>query len=80
MASRVNRLYETGKQVAGLFVPAMDRLAPGMAQGMVHGIGAMDRLRDKAVDLPHSMHNAIQDKIRENSDILQTVRAAKPIV
>ena len=40
LAGKANDLFETGKRVAGLFMPAMDRLVPGAQQAMMGGIGA----------------------------------------
>ena len=73
LASRANDLFETGKKVAGRFMPAMDRLAPGAQQAMMGGIGRMDRARDDLV----AGH---QGFIQRNSDIVAAARAAKPML
>ena len=76
LAGKANDLFETGKRVAGLFMPAMDRLAPGSSQHMLKGIGTMDRMRDDVV----SGHQGVLDRIHQNSDIVAAARAAKPML
>ena len=74
LAGKANDLFETGKRVAGLFMPAMDRM--GVSQHMLKGIGAMDNMRDSVV----SGHQGILDKIHQNSDIVAAARAARPML
>ena len=76
LASKANDLFETGKKVAGLFMPAMDRMLPGAQQAMMGGIGRMDQMRDNVV----SGHQEVMDRIRQNSDLVAVARAAKPML
>ena len=76
LAGKANDLFETGKRVAGLFMPAMDRLAPGAQQAMMGGIGRLDRVRDDMV----AGHQGLMDRIHQNSDIVAAARAAKPML
>ena len=76
LAGKANDLFETGKRVAGLFMPAMDRLAPGAQQAIMGGIGRMDRARDDLV----AGHQGLMDRIHQNSDIVAAARAAKPML
>ena len=72
LAGKVNDLYHTGKKVANLMMPVLDRLHPNIAPQLMGGIGAMDRLRDTAV----SSHDDVLAKIRENSGMVQQMRDA----
>ena len=76
LAGKANDLFETGKRVAGLFMPAMDRLAPGAQQAMMGGIGRQDNVRDDLV----SGHQQLLDRIHQNSDIVAAARQAKPML
>ena len=76
LAGRANSLYQTGKQIAGIFMPELERM--GMGQHMMKGIGAMDLMRDQAVN----RHQDVLDRIGENSafvgKIRQTQQLAQP--
>ena len=76
LAGKANDLFETGKRVAGLFMPAIDRLAPGAIPHMMKGIGVADRVRNDMV----AGHQGMLDKIHQNSDIVAAARAARPML
>ena len=68
LAGRANDLYQTGKKIAGIFMPELQRM--GLDQGMLKGFGAMDHMRDSAI----SRHQDVLDKIGENSAIVGKMR------
>ena len=72
LAQRVNDYYHTGKKVAGLMMPVLDRMHPELAPRLNAGLGAMDRLRDTAV----SHHDDVLSKIRENASVVSDMRNA----
>ena len=77
LASRTNDLYNTGKQVAGMFMPALDRLAGSATTGgVVNTFGKLDALRDQAT----AGYSRMEDKVRENSDIVAAARQARPML
>ena len=77
LASRTNDLYNTGKQAASLFLPALDRLAGSAATGgITSAFGKMDALRDQAT----AGYSRMEDKVRENSDIVAAARQARPML
>ena len=74
LAGRVNDLYQTGKKIAGIFMPELQRL--GVDQAMMKGFGAMDHMRDNAI----SRHQDVLDKIGENSAIVGKMRQSQALV
>ena len=72
LAQRVNDYYHTGRKVAGLMMPVLDRMHPELAPRLNAGLGAMDRLRDTAV----SHHDDVLAKIRENASVIKDMRDA----
>ena len=76
LAGRANELYQTGKKIAGIFMPELERM--GLGQHLMKGVGAMDPLRDQAVN----RHQDVLDRIGENSafvgKIRQTQQLAQP--
>ena len=72
LAQRINDYYHTGKEAAGLMMPALDRMHPEIAPRLSAGLGAMDRLRDTAV----SHHDDVLAKIKENADMVSQMRNA----
>ena len=76
MGHKMHGLYNTSKQVASLFMPAMQRLSPQLAEGVVGGFGKMDALRDRAVET----HGDVLNKIKEQGDLVSAARAARPLI
>ena len=72
LAQRVNDYYHTGKKIAGLMMPVLDRIHPEIAPRLNAGLGAMDRLRDTAV----SHHDDVLNKIQENASLVKDMRNA----
>ena len=44
LAQRTNHLHETGKKVAGILLPHLDRIAPGVTPAIMGGVQAMDQM------------------------------------
>ncbi len=76
LAGKVNELYQTGKRVAGVFMPAIDRWAPGLAPALSSTFGAIDSMRDSGIQ----RHQDILNKVQENGDIMRMMRQAKPML
>ena len=74
LAGRVNDLYQTGKKIAGIFMPELQRM--GLDQGMLKGFSAMDHMRDTAI----SRHQDVLDKIGENSAIVGKMRQSQQML
>ena len=74
LAGRGNDLYQTGKKIAGIFMPELQRM--GLDQGMLKGFGAMDHMRDTAI----SRHQDVLDKIGENSAIVGKMRQSQAML
>ena len=72
LAQRVNDYYHTGRKVAGLMMPVLDRMHPELAPRLNAGLGAMDRLRDTAVQ----PHDDVLAKIREDASVIKDMRDA----
>ena len=72
LAQRVNDYYHTGKKIAGLMMPVLDKIHPEIAPRLNTGLGAMDRLRDTAV----SHHDDVLNKIQENASLVKDMRNA----
>ena len=76
LAGKVNDLYQVGKRVAGVFMPAIDRLAPGMTPAITNTFGALDTMRDMGIQ----RHQDVLNKVQENGDIMRMMRQAKPMI
>ena len=74
LAGKANDLYQTGKKIAGIFMPELQRM--GLDQGMLKGFGAMDHMRDSAI----SRHQDVLNKIGENSAIVGKMRQSQALV
>ena len=72
LAQRVNEYMHVGRKVAGLMMPVLDRMHPDLAPKLNAGIGALDRLRDTAVQ----HHDDVLSKIRENASVVKDARDA----
>ena len=72
LAQRVNDYAHVGRKVAGLMMPVLDRIHPELAPKLNAGIGALDRLRDTAVQ----HHDDVLSKIRENASVVKDARDA----
>ena len=44
-ASRINDYYHTGKKIAGLMMPVLDKIHPEIAPRLNAGLGAMDQAK-----------------------------------
>ncbi len=73
LAGRINDLYHVGKKVAGLMMPVLDQMHPGLAPHINAGLGALDRIRDGAVQ----RHDDVLSKIKDNSDVVARMREAQ---
>ena len=71
LVGRANDLYQTGKKIAGIFMPELQRL--GMDSAMMKGFGAMDHFRDSAI----SCHKDVLAKIGGNSAIVGRMRQSQ---
>ena len=49
LAQRINDYYHTGKKVAGLMMPVLEKIHPEIAPRLNAGLGAMDRLWGTAI-------------------------------
>ena len=74
LAGRVNDLYQTGKKIAGIFMPELQRM--GLDQGMLKGFSAMDHMRDTAI----SRHQDVLDRIGENSAVVSKMRQSQQML
>ena len=74
LAGRANDLYQTGKKIAGIFMPELQR--QGMDSAMMKGFGAMDHFRDTAI----SRHQDVLNKIGENSAIVGKMRQSQAML
>ena len=76
LASKTNELLQTGKKIAGIFMPALDRIMPAATPHIVQGIGALDKMRDTAINTQQD----VLDQIGRNSDIVDAMRKAGPLM
>ena len=75
LAGKVNDMFNTGKKIAGLMMPVLDRVHPAIAPHVNAGLGAMDQLRDMGIQ----KHDDVLNKIRANADVLDRLREAKAL-
>ena len=73
LAGRANDLYQTGKKIAGIFMPELERL--GIGQHMLKGFGTMDLMRDQAIN----RHQDVLDRIGENSAFVGKLRQTQEL-
>ena len=67
-------MYETGKKIAGIFMPELERL--GMDNRIMQGLGAMDKMRSDLV----SRHQDVLDHIGENSALVGKIRQSQQMM
>ena len=73
LAGRANDLYQTGKKIAGIFMPELERM--GIGQQMLKGFGTMDLMRDQAIN----RHQDVLDRIGENSAFVGKIRQTQEL-
>ena len=73
LAGRANDLYQTGKKIAGIFMPELERM--GIGQQMLKGFGTMDLMRDQAIN----RHQDVLDRIGENSAFVGKLRQSQEL-
>ena len=73
LAGRANDLYQTGKKIAGIFMPELERM--GIGQQMLKGFGTMDLMRDQAIN----RHQDVLDRIGENSAFVGKIRQSQQL-
>ena len=71
LAGKANSLYQTGKQIASIFMPELKTL--GLDNRITQGFSALDSMRDNAI----SRHQDVLDRISDNSAILGKMRQAQ---
>ena len=67
-------MFETGKKIAGIFMPELERL--GMDNRIMQGLGAMDKMRSDLV----SRHQDVLDHIGENSALVGKIRQSQQMM
>ena len=67
-------MFETGKKIAGIFMPELERM--GVSHPLFKGIGAMDKMRDSAI----SRHQDVLDHIGENSALAGKIRQTQQMM
>ena len=73
LAGRANDLYQTGKKIAGIFMPELERM--GIGQQMLKRFGTMDLMRDQAINC----HQDVLDRIGENSAFVGKIRQSQQL-
>ena len=73
LAGRANDLYQTGKKIANIFMPELERM--GIGQQMLKGFGTMDLMRDQAIN----RHQDVLDRIGENSAFVGKLRQTQEL-
>ena len=73
LAGKANSLYQTGKQIASIFMPELKQL--GLDDRITQGFSAMDKMRDNTI----SRHQDVLDRISDNSQILGKMRQAQTL-
>ena len=73
LAGKANSLYQTGKQIASIFMPELKTL--GLDNRITQGFSALDSMRDNAI----SRHQDVLDRISDNSAILGKRRQAQTL-
>ena len=74
LAGRANAMYETGKKIAGIFMPELERL--GMDSRIMQGLGAMDKMRSGMIN----RHQDVLDHIGENSALVGKIRQSQQMM
>ena len=73
LAGKANSLYQTGKQIASIFMPELKQL--GLDDRITQGFSAMDKMRDHTI----SRHQDVLDRIHDQSQILGKMRQAQTL-
>ena len=73
LAGKANSLYQTGKQIASIFMPELKQL--GLDDRITQGFSAMDKMRDNTI----SRRQDVLDRISDNSQILGKMRQAQTL-
>ena len=73
LAGKANSLYQTGKQIASIFMPELAHM--GLDKFVHGGFSAMDQMRDSAI----SRHQDVLNRISDNSQILGKMRQAQTL-
>ena len=73
LAGKVNSLYQTGKQIASIFMPELQQL--GLDNRLTQGFSALDSMRDSAI----TRHQDVLDRISDQSQILGKMRQAQTL-
>jgi len=73
LAGRANDLYQTGKKIAGIFMPELQRM--GLDNPFFKGVGAIDKMRDNAI----SRHQDVLNHIGENSALVGKIRQTQAL-
>ena len=73
LAGKANSLYQTGKQIASIFMPELKTL--GLDNRITQGFSALDSMRDNAI----SRHQDVLDRISDNSAILGKMRQVQTL-
>ena len=73
LAGKANSLYQTGKQIASIFMPELKNL--GLDDRITQGFSALDSMRDSAI----SRHQDVLDRISDNSAIVGKMRQAQTL-
>ena len=74
IAGRANSMFETGKKIAGIFMPELERM--GMDSVFMKCFGGMDKLRDTAI----TRHQDVLDHIGENSALVGKIRQTQQLM
>ena len=78
-ASDLDRAVHIGRHGLGIIAPKLnnfmpDYLAEGALSGVMHGIGAYDKMRGEFM----SSHDSVMDKIRQGGEMLQQLKNIEP--
>ena len=73
LAGKANSLYQTGKQIASIFMPELKTL--GLDNRITQGFSAMESMRDSAI----SRHQDVLNRISDNSAIVGKMRHAQSL-
>ena len=74
LAGKASSLYQTGKQIASIFMPELQQL--GLDNRLTQGFSAMDSMRDSAI----SRHQDVMDRISENASVIPKLRQSQQMM
>ena len=74
LAGRANDLYQTGRKIANIFMPELQRM--GLGDTVNKGFGAIDLMKGNAI----SRHQDVLDRIGENSALVGKIRQSQQLV